>query len=230
MNTALDLNNTKVYDNVLTQDEFLSVNNWVNDTPFVWRSATGPINKVWSITDGDTLHSKPIILDKQFQVRDFFPELTPLLPYFEKLKTIIPESGLFDMNKVKSVWITPYVYPAGTSLCWHNDSRYVGAFTFYVHKYWNANWQGEFLTVEGDEYISAEKKTKINWKIFDNSELEDMIMEKGVGNFIMPKPNRIVLNKSGEYGILHKVNKSTVNAKERLTLQGFLRTETVNED
>lgn len=225
MKISLDLQNTKVYDDVLDKKQFDAINTWMSDAPYVWKHTTGEWNKVWSITDGEVLHSKQILLDKNFELKEFFPELQPLMPYFEKLKTLVKDTGLFNMSEVNSTIITPYVYPAGTSLCWHNDSNYIGAFTFYVHNYWNSNWQGEFLTVEGNEYIPEESKTDIKWKIFDNSKLENMILEKGVGHFVMPKPNRIIFNKSGKYGILHKVNKSTLQASERLTLQGFLRKE-----
>lgn len=229
MYSSVDLKNTRAYDEVLTEEEFQSVNNWMNDAPYVFKNTTGTWNKVWSINDGEVLHSKPIILNKQFEVHEFFPEILPLMPFIEKLKTLLTDVNLFDLDKVRSVIITPYVYPPGTSLSWHSDSNYAGAFTFYAHNYWSSNWGGEFLTVEGDEYIDQKKKENIKWRVFDNSPLEDLIMEKGHGHFLFPKPNRIVFNKSGEYGILHKVNKSTSQAKERLTLQGFLRYDTVNE-
>lgn len=59
--------------------------------------------------------------------------------------------------------------------------------------------------------------------VFDNQELYDVIMEHGIGHFFYPKPNRLVINKGGNRGILHKVNKSTIDSKPRLTLQGFIR-------
>ena len=229
MNYSLDLQNTKVIDNLLSADEFATVNNWMNDAPYVFKNTTGTWNKVWSIDDGEVLHSQPILLNAKLELHNFFPELIPLMPFIEKIPELLKNVNLFDLEKVKSVIITPYVYPPSTSLSWHSDSNYAGAFTFYTHKYWNANWGGEFLTVEGDEYIDRAKKNNIKWRVFDNEDLENLIMEKGTGHFVYPKPNRIVFNKSGEYGILHKVNKSTSRAKERLTLQGFLRYNTINE-
>lgn len=229
MHNSLDLANTKVYDNILTDEEFASVFNWFNAIPYVWKHTTGEWNKVWSINDGEVLHSKQILLDKQFQINNFDPFLLPIMPFVEKIEHLAVDSGLFDMKEIYSTIVTPYVYPPGTSLNWHSDSDYVGAFTFYCHKNWSANWGGEFLTVEGDEYIPQEQKQNIQWKVFDNSKLEEMIMNKGTGHFIMPKPNRIVFNKSGDNGILHKVNKSTINSSERLTLQGFFRRQTKEE-
>jgi len=229
MYTSLDLSNTKAYDEVLSIDEFSSVFDWINAIPYVWKNTTGEWNKVWSINDGEVLHSKQIVLDKQFDVANFDPFLMPIMPVVNAVKSLAVDCGLFDIKDIHSTIITPYVYPPGTSLNWHSDSDYVGAFTFYCHQSWSANWGGEFLTVEGDEYIPKDKKQNIKWKVFDNSALENMIMDKGIGQFIMPKPNRIIFNKSGSNGILHKVNKSTNNSAPRLTLQGFFRRQTIKE-
>ena len=230
MYTSVDLKNTKAYDNVLSIDEFNSLFDWLNGIPYVWKHTTGEWNKVWSINDGEVMHSKQILLDKQFNLKHFDPILLPVMPFIEKIKDLAEGTGLFNSKEIYSTVITPYVYPPGTSLNWHSDSDYIGAFTFYCHQKWSANWGGEFLTVEGDEYIPQDKKENIKWKVFDNSQLENMIMDKGTGHFIMPKPNRIVFNKSGSNGILHKVNKSTSNSAERITLQGFFRRQTINEE
>jgi hypothetical protein len=229
MKISLDLQNTKAYDDVLSPEEFESLFDWINGIPYVWKNTTGEWNKVWSINDGEVLHSKQLVLNKKFEIEGFDPYLLPVMPFVNKIGDLIKSTGLFDMKEIYSTIITPYVYPPGTSLNWHSDSDYVGAFTFYCHNKWSANWGGEFLTVEGNEYIPQEEKENIKWKVFDNSMLEDMIMNKGTGHFIMPKPNRIVFNKSGANGILHKVNKSTNNSAERITLQGFLRKQTIKE-
>ena len=55
-------------------------------------------------------------------------------------------------------------------------------------------------------------------------------MDEGIGHYIQPKPNRLVLNKGGPKGILHKVNKSTINAGARITMQGFIRAKGIEED
>ena len=85
------------------------------------------------------------------------------------------------------------------------------------------------MTCEANEYIMPDK-TDIKWRVFDNQPLYDVIMDSGVGNYIQPKPNRLVLNKGGPHGILHKVNKSTTNADARITLQGFIRAKGIEED
>jgi len=191
--------------------------------PYMWKNSQGLWNRVWHTTDGEILSSRSIHLDENFQITKWFEEYRPIVPFLQGLKGLIAETGMFDMEKIKSIAITPYVWPATTSLSWHSDSDYLGAFTFYVHHHWKPNWGGEFLTVEGDEYIRKEEKNKIRWRVFNNVEADEMILNKGTGHFVMPKPNRIVFNKGGEHGILHKVAKSTPQAHDRLTLQGFIR-------
>ena len=73
-------------------------------------------------------------------------------------------------------------------------------------------------------------KKDVEWKVFDNQPLYDVIMDEGIGHYIQPKPNRLVLNKGGPKGILHKVNKSTINSGARITLQGFNRAKGIEED
>ena len=166
------------------------------------------------------------------KVRKFnYPE-DCLTPFFEFVNKQIEESGLWseeEKNDITTVVMTPYIWPPGSGLSWHNDSNYLGAFTFYCHDYWSPEWGGEFLTAEANEYILPDKKD-IEWKVFDNQPLYDTIMDQGVGHYIQPKPNRLVLNKGGPHGILHKVNKSTVNSGPRITLQGFIRAKGIEED
>lgn len=230
MKTALKLQNTAVYDEALSIDDFNRVSEWMNYIPYMFKNSTGLWNRVWHTSDGEILNSQSIHINEDFSIAQYQPEYEPVLPFIKALQTQLQDCGLFDVTEIKSIALTPYVWPATTSLSWHSDSDYVGAFTFYVHKHWNPNWGGEFLTVEGDEYIPQEKKDGVKWKVFDNKQVDEMILDKGVGHFIMPKPNRIVFNKGGKQGILHKVAKSTPQATDRLTLQGFLRKRPVTEE
>jgi hypothetical protein len=221
MELILDYNNTKVYDNVLSNIDFEKLFDWYNAIPLVNKVAQGLWNKTWNLGDGNILVG---------QDRSWTPESIPvlgdqdsaLLPLIKQATESIINSGMFDNDSIIDVTMTPFCWPAGTGLSWHNDSNYLGAFTYYCHNYWNPEWGGEFLTVEADSYI-LNNKTAINWKVFDNKELHELILNHGHGHFIHPKPNRMIINKGGSRGILHKVARSTVNSGPRLTLQGFIR-------
>jgi hypothetical protein len=218
MKKILNYANTCVYDDFITEHEFNELNSWFNRLPFVFKQTQGEWNKSWSTTDGNILISKQINLPSTCII-DVTSDDQPLMPWLKSLHSALNNSFL-DMSQVDSIALTPYVWPPGVGLSWHNDSKYVGAFTYYVHKKWESNWSGEFLTVEADQFIDRPKDLK--WQVFNNDELDKLIVDHGIGNFIIPKPNRLVINRAGENGILHKVNKSTAQAKDRLTLQGFL--------
>jgi hypothetical protein len=221
MKITVDSKNTKVYDDVLTEDEFECLFTYYNYIPFVFKQIQGEWNKVWSFSDGQILVGKETIFPIG-KTPPLHPEDKPLITLIEKVSDIIKDTGFFNDGDIGRAIMTPFCWPPGTGLSWHNDSNYSGAFTFYVHNYWSPEWGGEFLTVEADEYILDNKKD-VTWKVFDNQELYDIILREGVGNFFHPKPNRLIVNKGGDRGILHKVNKSTIDSKARLTFQGFIK-------
>jgi hypothetical protein len=217
MKNSLDLRNTQVFDDVLSQDDFNSLHTWYEQLPFVWRNSNKEWNKVWSTTDGEILISEKIFFNINDDLTKFDKNYLVLYPFMMQLKNLIPK---FFGNNIGNIVMTPFIWPPGTGLSWHTDKNYMGAFTFYVHKNWNANWSGEFLTIEGDKCIPRPNNFKIN--VFDDSIVNEFIMNNSIGQFIYPKPNRLVFNRSGENGILHKVNKSSLQAKDRLTIQGFI--------
>lgn len=218
----MNFNNVKICDNFLEQEEFSKIFDYMNDTSYIFRQAAGVWNKVWNLSDGQILMGDELVWPFK-KIPYFNDENRALSIFVQKINEEIENSGLFDISKITKITLTPYCWPPGTGLSWHNDSNYLGAFTFYCHNYWSPEWGGEFLTLEADEYIPLDKK-QIKWKVFDNQQLYEFLLEKGTGNFFHSKPNRLILNKGGDKGILHKVAKTTLDSKPRLTLQGFIHT------
>ena len=176
---------------------------WFNQIPFMnIQQAEGVWNKVWN-PDSKVLKGQPI----------YFPvgRIPPLngidkslISIIEKINTII-ESGRVTM--------TPYYYMAGSGLKWHNDRAHQKAFTFYCHQDWSPEWGGEFQTLD----LKGEDK-KMIWKVFDNKELFDAMINRGIGQFFHPKPNRLIVNSN----IMHKINTTSKDSSPRLSLQGFI--------
>ena len=220
MNLLFDGENTKVYDNVLSEKDFQDLFDFLNYHPYIFKQSLGEWNKVWNFSDGQILMGNDFIwtLNKIPPLKQDDKCLSFLI---EKINLIIEQSNLFDIGQIRTINMTPYCWPPGTGLSWHNDSNYLGAVTFYGHHYWSPEWGGEFITCEANKYILKNKKD-ITWKVFDNQQLYDVLMEEGAGNYFYPKPNRLIINKGGSNGILHKVNKSTLNSNPRLTLQCFI--------
>jgi hypothetical protein len=221
MDLTLDLRNTRVFDNVLSKEQFAELFDWYNAIPLVNKAAQGEWNKSWNLGDGNILigHQLAWALEEPPKLN---PPHTILEPVIDAIVKTLRDFKLVEDNANIEFSMTPYCWPAGTGLAWHNDSTYLGAFTYYCHNRWNPEWGGEFITVEGDDYIQ-EDKSDLKWRVFDNSELHELIMSKGHGHFIHPKPNRLIINKGGKKGILHKVARTTPDSGPRLTLQGFIR-------
>lgn len=217
MKKVLDCKNIQVFDDVISEEQFKELHNWMNAIPYAWKTGQDEWNKSWSTTDGSILLGHKMFFSPTFS-EELMPDDAPLRPLLDTLLKAIDE--FIGNERVEKVALTPYVWPPGVGLSWHTDSTYVGTFTYYVHKQWGANWSGEFLTVEADEFIP--KPEGLKWRVFDNQELEDLIVNHGIGHFIHPKPNRLVIGRAGDEGVLHKVNRSTMQSKDRLTLQGFL--------
>lgn len=220
MKLFFDANNTKVFDDVLDPEDFSSLFDTFNYQPYVFRESQGEWNKVWTLTNGQILMGRQVMwaFGEEPNLAEGYKTF---LPYIKQVNSMIRNSGLFNLEEVSMISMTPYCWPPGTGLSWHNDSNYLGAVTFYAHREWNPEWGGEFLTCEANEYIQ-ENKENLTWKIFDNKELMDLLMEGASGNYFYPKPNRAIVNKGGQHGILHKVNQSTMNSSPRLTLQCFI--------
>lgn len=102
-----------------------------------------------------------------------------------------------------SISARPYVYPHDTGLSWHVDDHelYAGAFIYYAHPRWDAHWGGELLIAElppdgedeDDEDEDDEDELPIMGYRFETEAYSDRLLEIGCGNFVMPKPNRLVL-------------------------------------
>jgi Rps23 Pro-64 3,4-dihydroxylase Tpa1-like proline 4-hydroxylase len=224
MRQTLSCKYLSVYDDVLSSHQFNSVFEYYNRLEFVHKFAHEQWNPVWSTTDGGVLSGRTMSLTSNLSDPLEYPH-DALIPLLLNINKAINRCGIFtvdEIQQIESVALTPFIYPPGCGLSWHTDNDYIGAFTYYVHKHWSPDWSGEFLSVEADEHI---KRDQINnkWLIFDQTELHNAIMEKGYGQFIFPKTNRLIINKAGTQGTLHKVNKSTLQAENRLSLQGFLR-------
>ncbi|MGA0164826.1 MAG: hypothetical protein ACO3LE_11400 [Bdellovibrionota bacterium] len=108
-----------------------------------------------------------------------------------------------------------FIYPQGSALSWHDDDNdRVGAYSFCCHKSWNARWGGELLLAESKrEPTNSIGDTAIDH--LSNSEESALLMEDGFGTFILPKPNRLVVFKSG---IMYMIKRIDSNAGEALRM------------
>jgi hypothetical protein len=96
--------------------------------------------------------------------------------------------------------MTPTLYPSGSGLSWHRDeATYAGAFAYYAHRQWNSAWGGELLiaSVPDDEPIREFTGTGSEREMIpsdlDNSVESAALLRSGVGGYVLPRPNRLVV-------------------------------------
>lgn len=114
-------------------------------------------------------------------------------------------------------FVRPYLYPAGTGLSWHDDyGKNSGSYVFFVHQTWNVQWGGELLVSESSCDDMKRHKSATNkfsemsflGPYIDNSDENLMLLKSGYGQFIQPKPNRLVVLRSGVQHMIKKVELS----------------------
>jgi Rps23 Pro-64 3,4-dihydroxylase Tpa1-like proline 4-hydroxylase len=105
-------------------------------------------------------------------------------------------------------------------MSWHADEvLYTGAFSYFVHPEWDAEFGGEFLVYDG----AIRKKAGAGWKNREYDPLSVAILQDAGhtgGRFIEPLPNRMIVIRRG---IMHKVAKVSrlAGSHVRASVTGF---------
>ena len=121
--------------------------------------------------------------------------------------------------------VRPYLYPRGTKLSWHDDSTvYCAAATYYCHLKWGSTWGGELMVAEVPGLAQVFQGKNLSKPHMDHEWEDQYINIYGMGNFITPKPNRLVLMAPGTY---HAINRVDADAGDHLraAIVGFLLPE-----
>ncbi|MCA9003542.1 MAG: 2OG-Fe(II) oxygenase, partial [Planctomycetes bacterium] len=151
----------------------------------------------WKLDDGAPLGGHEILTPNRDEELIHNPEKPRQYPTETALDAVITgllaESEAFAPivgDEWKRISARAYVYPHGTGLSWHRDDSeiYTGAFIYYAHPHWNAHWGGELMIAD-----EAQEDLSIMAHRFENEAYSEALLERGMGHFIMPKPNRMVL-------------------------------------
>lgn len=181
-------------------DDFLDEASWTEVWSELQFAPLDPVSKThgaWKLDDGTALGGELIVTPPRDQELAHDPEKPHVFPSQTALDHVL--AGILEhaaefASIVGDAWahITArsYVYPAGSALSWHGDdhARYSGAFVYYAHPYWNAHWGGELLLAETNAVDMP-----IMGHRFDNEDYSRLLLERGEGRFVMPKPNRLLV-------------------------------------
>jgi len=197
MALSLDHPNFRVVDDLLDEDAWTAV--W-SDFQFMDMHPVARTTGAWKLDDGVPLGGEEVVVTRSIDATADDAGEGEELGSMQRLVAAIIANPEFYDGLVDSAWdrvsVRPYVYPQETGLSWHCDDSeiYAGAFIYYAHPHWNAHWGGELLIAERDPERDEELgEMPIMGHRFETESYSERLLEMGCGNFIMPKPNRLVL-------------------------------------
>lgn len=163
--------------------------------------------KVWRVNDGDVLAGQELLASN-------FPTKTPY-DYLNSVVNTLAKEHLIDIvGEYKKDWFdiayTPYIYPAGTKISWHDDYGYTGAAILYTHQTWSPNWGGELFVAKTTSHDESKKMIE-NSKSCDrlNKDYINPILNQfGMGLYVSPLPNRIVVTSGSVYHSINRVDQA----------------------
>jgi hypothetical protein len=222
-----------VFDDVLSKQDFSLFWNYMQDEDYSYIRA-GKWIKAFKTGDGDCLQG-PVYLSNQVTVDQPYKHYPTGLGIDLLFKAVSAQAAALKpwIGARGRDWdyfsARPYLYPNGAGLSWHDDSlSYIGAFAYYGHPQWNIQWGGELLIAKEKPRIGAypkrpvlgNKAGKMIGFHLDNEEQNRRVLDAGLGSYVMPKPNRLVIIGRG---ISHTIKKTEGDAGDRVraSVTGF---------
>jgi hypothetical protein len=129
---------------------------------------------------------------------------------------------------------TPTILVAGQGHAWHRETdQHAGSWVYFAHREWNIEWGGElFVAHEKDipdgygPYLHRLRPMENlpeppAWRShLDNVDANELLMARGIGSYLEPKPNRLVVIKGGTPRSVAKVRPSA-GRQVRASFGGF---------
>lgn len=202
-----------VYDDVLAPDDLSALRRYVAGEKFTTPLISGGWVKAWRATDGQPLCTEGYLTSAQ----PFGTALDLLVPPAQETASRHPE----HVSPYTEILFRSYLYPRGTKISWHDD-RYAGALTFYISPHWGATWGGELMIADAPpvRQFARESGKQAEW-LAPQWE-DDYVAQRGVGIWIAPKPNRLVLTAPTAYHCVNRID-DDAGTNVRAVVVGFYR-------
>lgn len=219
-----------VIDEFLPLDQFEQMWRWFHVAPFFPNDIRG-LHGAWRLDDGRVMRGPDIYYGKVAQqVAQSLPGafahptgtgMDLLIEQFsrhgETYKALIGKEGV-DWRTLAAA---PRLYERNSSLYWHRDTPSVvtGSCTYYCHPEWNIQWGGELFiahppaepipdrngpSMVAPKEVMGRGLVQLSGHL-DNREVNAALMAEGMGHYVMPKPNRIVVMKTGNPHMISKI-------------------------
>lgn len=231
MNVAFSNAQFIVIDDFLPPAEFEQVWRWFHVAPFFPNDVRG-LHGAWRLDDGRVMRGPDIYFGRVAkEVAESHPGAFayPTGTGIDLLISHFSAAGdhyAHLVGRADAEWRTlaaaPRLYERGSSLYWHRDTPAVvtGSCTYYAHPEWNCQWGGELFIAHPDaarsipedhgpsmitpQEVMGRGMVQLSGHL-DNREVNEKLMETGMGYYVSPKPNRLVIMKTGNPHMITKV-------------------------
>ena len=188
-------------------------------------------DKAWRLWDGSPLRGEPVYFDPTGAFRRDgarYPTHSAVDPFFEAVQELTaryPEIAGTEGNDWVAAFLSPWLYPAGSSLSLHCDGGdYSGAFTFFAHPEWRMHWGGELFVLQDNglayahEPLASAATAGQPW--LSEADRIDDGAALGIATCIFPRPNRLVLIAPDRPHMIRRVDPNA-GTHVRTSLAGF---------
>ena len=229
-----------VIDDFLSDEDWTEVHQYMEYTTYL-HVADGGWNGAWRLDDGRVMRGPSISYGEHPNTEAKYPTHLGVDRFISSLINVSAELRK-QIGKEETDWdcftLLPMLYPRNSGLYWHRDAAgWTGSYTYYVHREWNIEWGGELMVSN-----APNKDIPKDWGVFmssprkgdgikgeqsfgahlDNRDANKKLMDPGMGTFIAPKPNRLVVISEGNPHTISQI-RPAAGDRFRMSLSGFFQ-------
>lgn len=185
-----------IYDDVMNKEDFTAVWDYVQNEEYTFTHMHKWM-KVWRVGDGFPLGG----VSYNPANAPFGNGMDLAWNYLRQIAEKHQDILGVQNKDWEEISLRSYIYGRGTKLSWHNDAGYTGAIVFYTHPRWSCTWGGELLIAE----IKKGTEHDVGGQL-DHHWRDTVVNKWGVGQFIVPKPNRAVVTSQHIWHTINRVD------------------------
>lgn len=209
---TMEFDGLAVTDDVLSPDKFAALRKMIAGDEYRPVHANS-WNKVWRLWDGNPHRGTTVLYNPQQLIHwhgPAYPTNTIMDAFIDALLAAVHAAPDVVGSDWAAIEVCPWIYPPGSALSLHWDGRvYTGGFTYFLHPSWDTHWGGELMVLPSREYPAIDPEV-----FFGDSE------DDGIGLYIPPKPNRLVLIGPNRPHRIARVDRNA-GSHVRLSVAGF---------
>jgi Rps23 Pro-64 3,4-dihydroxylase Tpa1-like proline 4-hydroxylase len=227
--TIIDDKNCLVIDDFLDEQDWLCLQDQLECE--IYKKVELGEDKVYKLNTGTIFKSH-----KKYWFSEL-PWKNNYNPFAQKLKSLLSSNTPSFLPSYQDLSMMVHAYMSGAELSWHRDSGVLGGYSFYCHREWSHMWGGNLLVAHPETHFEGNRVSPppiegtdlkdsfgrlygARGVTFDHDLEKQCIFQPGHGQYIMAKPNRLVILSNK---VFHKVERidSAAGNNSRVSLTGF---------